>query len=76
MFTKPNTIVHLPQNRRHDYNFVKFYTSLMYYKFYTSLMYYKFYTSLMYYKFYTSLMCHIQQGGETSPTLWARIRKF
>nr|AIU36655.1 ORF6 [Cydia pomonella granulovirus]QGY99957.1 ORF6 [Cydia pomonella granulovirus]WOZ30274.1 hypothetical protein PPFHPHBJ_00119 [Cydia pomonella granulovirus]WOZ44895.1 hypothetical protein HDNAPKKO_00121 [Cydia pomonella granulovirus]WOZ45031.1 hypothetical protein GGGKFHNK_00119 [Cydia pomonella granulovirus] len=67
MFTKPNTIVHLPQNRRHDYNFVKFYTSLMYYKFYTSLMYYK---------FYTSLMCHIQQGGETSPTLWARIRKF
>nr|AIU36795.1 ORF6 [Cydia pomonella granulovirus] len=49
MFTKPNTIVHLPQNRRHDYNFVKFYTSLMY---------------------------HRQQGGETSPTLWARIRKF
>nr|AIU36932.1 ORF6 [Cydia pomonella granulovirus]AIU37074.1 ORF6 [Cydia pomonella granulovirus]QGY99394.1 ORF6 [Cydia pomonella granulovirus]QGY99678.1 ORF6 [Cydia pomonella granulovirus]QGY99820.1 ORF6 [Cydia pomonella granulovirus] len=58
MFTKPNTIVHLPQNRRHDYNFVKFYTSLMYYK------------------FYTSLMCHIQQGGETSPTLWARIGNF
>ncbi|AAK70673.1 ORF6 [Cydia pomonella granulovirus] len=58
MFTKPNTIVHLPQNRRHDYNFVKFYTSLMYYK------------------FYTSLMCHIQQGGETSPTFMGQNRKF